>query len=82
MASAVIDLSIRRAEKMSRGRMMVRVFLVIAAAAAVLAMTFLPDPSGTSGRGQETRKGGAPAVSAPSKPTVGLTAPSTALHLA
>lgn len=70
MSSGVIDLSIRRAEKLSRQRLIARICVVIAAAVMLLAMTFLPDPARNSTRGLETRKGGAPAVSERNKPAV------------
>jgi len=83
MASGVIDLSIRPAEKLTRSRLIVRICMVIAVIGVVLAMTLLPDPSRISRREVETRKGTAPAASDHAKPTVGLREGSRPLlHLA
>ena len=82
MASGVINLSIRPTSKLTRGRLIARILIVIAAFAVVFAMVHLPDPFRDSGRGLETRKGGAPTISDRAKPTVGMNSDGLALHLA
>jgi len=70
MAAGVIDLSLRSSGKLTRGRMAVRVCLVLAAIIVLLAMTLLPSPNAGRSQGVETRKNGAPAVSERTKPVI------------
>ena len=75
MAAGVIDLSLRSSRKLTRGRLAVRVCLVVAAIAILLAMTLLPSPSVSRNTVVETRKNSAPAVSERTTPVV-----SSSLH--
>ncbi|HTR61804.1 MAG TPA: hypothetical protein VMH37_08885 [Candidatus Binataceae bacterium] len=70
MAAGVIDLSLRSSRKLTRGRVAVRVCLVVTAIIVLLAMTLLPSPGIGQTPGVETRKNGAPAVSERTKPAI------------
>ncbi|HEY2487811.1 MAG TPA: plastocyanin/azurin family copper-binding protein [Candidatus Binataceae bacterium] len=70
MASGVIDLSIRPREQLSRGRLMLRVILAIAALVAVIALAMLPAPAGAASQSVLIKMADTPAVYEPAKVTV------------
>ena len=48
MANGVIDLSIRPRGQLSRGRLMLRIILAVAALVGVVALAMLPAPAGAA----------------------------------
>jgi plastocyanin len=70
MASGVIDLSLRPATRLTRGRVWLRIAVIIAALGAVLALAFLPNPANAATGPVVIKMGDAPAVYEPAKVTV------------
>jgi plastocyanin len=70
MASGVIDLCIRPREKLSWGRITLRIIVVIAAVAAVLVLSLLPDPAHAATGPVTIKMGDTPAIYEPAKVTI------------
>ncbi|MBV8140325.1 MAG: hypothetical protein JO121_32500 [Deltaproteobacteria bacterium] len=70
MANGVIDLSIRPRERLSTGRVVLRVILAIAALLAVVGLAMLPGPAGAATQSVLIRMADTPAVYEPAKVTV------------
>lgn len=70
MASAVIDLSLKPTTRLTRGRVWLRIAVVLAAIIAVLALAFLPDPANAATRPIVIKMADKPAVYEPAKITV------------
>lgn len=70
MASGVFDLSIRPRERLSRGRLALRIVLVVAAIIALMALTLLPSPAGAAANPVLIKMADTPAVYEPAKVTV------------
>jgi plastocyanin len=70
MANGVIDLSIRPRERLSTGRLTLRIIVSIAALAVAAALTMLPAPAKASTQSVLIKMGDTPAVYEPAKVTV------------
>ncbi|MGH7778522.1 MAG: cupredoxin domain-containing protein [Candidatus Binataceae bacterium] len=70
MASAVVDLSLKPTTRLTRGRVWLRIAVVLAAIIAVLALAFLPDPANAATRPIVIKMADTPAVYEPAKITV------------
>ena len=70
MANGVIDLSIRPRERLSTGRVVLRVILAIAALLAVVGLAMLPGPAGAATQSVLIRMADTPAVYEPARVTV------------
>ena len=70
MANGVIDLSIRPREQLSRGRLMLRIVLAVAALVGVVALAMLPAPARAATQSVLIKMADTPAVYEPAKVTV------------
>jgi len=68
MSGGVIELSLQSSRKLTRGRLIARICIVVAVIVVLFAMSLLPNPGVGQNQRAETRKGGAPAVSERTKP--------------
>lgn len=70
MASGIIDLSLRPSTRLSRGRLWLRIAVVLAALGAILALALLPNPAGAATGPIVIKMGDTPAVYEPAQVTV------------
>ncbi|MHB8384310.1 MAG: cupredoxin domain-containing protein [Candidatus Binataceae bacterium] len=70
MASGVIDLSLRPSTRLSRGRLWLRIAVILAAIGAVLALALLPNPARAATGPVVIKMGDTPAVYEPTHVSV------------
>jgi len=70
MASGVIDLSLRPTTRLTRGRLWLRIAVIIAALGAVLALALLPNPASAATGPIVIKMGDTPAMYEPARVTV------------